>query len=325
MFNFTEVDRALRNTLNFPKLGVYLMMIDGASFLARLKIKFLYLLSIFFVIIVSRSALAGASNYSILPLQFFSHEPVAKIRLNGYQTNLIVDLGTSDFDLLLSKRLLDKSRAKLIKIDDKNFLINYRRQKYPIKYYLISNTQLGDLKLKNLSAIQFPGMNFFSDQSERHSTVLDNGTIGINLLKKFNVIFDYAHHRMVLIKNDNFFKKYKVDKWVKIPIYYAASGNILTKGSINNLPVRIILDTGNNASSMSAHFANKLKTLNKNQYLKVNEHNIVSDLAIYNYHLGTQSFQIHNTQPEADISLGWYFFSNHRVYFNFKGMYMAIN
>ncbi len=289
----------------------------------QIKTKLIDFLSIFIMLLISSNLYAESSSYSVIPLKFYSREPIAKIFINGVATNLIVDLGTSSFDLMLSKQVLTRSGAKLSSIDNKNFFSNYRRQKYPIKTYSITQVQLGDYKLHNLSALGFPGMGFFSDDPAKLSPILNNGTIGVNLLKKFNIIFDYQHHKMVLIKNNAQINEYKVDEWKRIPIYYA-SDNILTRGSIGKVPVRIILDTGNNALTMSLEILQKIKSVTKDGVIKDDEHQIVSNLSIGNYLLKAQTFEVHNTHPEADISLGWDFFKNHVVYFNFKEKYMAI-
>lgn len=278
-----------------------------------------YLIMISFLFLSSHGIASNA--YTIIPLEFCSQEPMVKIKLNGRPVQLIIDLGTSGYDLTLSKALLSLSNAKFINIDSKNYFTNYRREKYPIKNYLIENAEFGDFKLDNLSAIEFPGMSFFSDKPQKLDKALNNGTIGINLLKKFNVIFDYPNGRLILLHDEKAASRYNVTHWIKIPLHSASDNTLLVSGKVDGIPAKILIDSGNNALTISASFLKKLHSIANKQTSRV----IINDLTIGDFHLKSKSYYIHNTHPEADISLGWDFLKDHQIYLNFKKLYLAIN
>jgi hypothetical protein len=257
---------------------------------------------------------------AVVPIHFYQNEPVAEVRLNGYQSNLIIDLGTTTADAMILKRTLDAAHATYLGVIPGCYMTNFRGNKFACKQYMIKKFQLGGVTLNHINVIEFPGIGYFTNDPKGISAMLNNGTIGIELLKKFNVLFDYHRNQMILISKNKSLRTLTTG-WTAIPFYYGKSGNVLLKGKLNTTPVVMMLDTGNSASTISADLVDKYKfgRLNANK-----EMTKINDVMVGLHHDQDQFLLIRNSNKEADVSLGAPFFSTHLVYLDFKNSRMYI-
>ncbi len=270
-----------------------------------------------------------SSQYTIIPIRFISNLPVIRVKVNDFYTNLVVDTGTTRVNATLSKPVLDNSSAKYIGVIPDSSMMNYLHQKFPYKKYTIKRITIGDFDLKNITVIEFPGMNFFSDGKTAIPLLLNNGTIGVETLKHYSVIFDYPKKRMILIQGKKSLKEYDVEHWNKVKFFYGKSGAVFTKGTVGHATVNILWDTGNSFATVNKSIAKKLGKVESCPD-NVESHDPkcvmlkIANLDIDGKNYGRQTLLVHSSSPEDDISLGWSFLKNHQVYFDFKNRIMAI-
>jgi hypothetical protein len=144
-----------------------------------------------------------------LPLSIEENKPYINARLllaNGKPMNgkLIVDLGAGHPVSL--EHLLDVNDGLPDKFIAANLGMGITG---PISGYLsrIEEVNLGKYKLKNV-LVSFPDFNEIKD---RELSVKRDGSMGIEILKKFNVIFDYPNGALYLKPNIYFMRPFEHD------------------------------------------------------------------------------------------------------------------
>jgi hypothetical protein len=100
--------------------------------------------------------------------------------------------------------------------------------------FIISSLKIGKLEFRNLNGTE-----------ELRSAIKEDGIIGNQLLKKFNVMFDYKAERMILYPLNSYPDEIKNDNWTKINIGHNNIGLILScRTNLTEKELMFCLDTG---------------------------------------------------------------------------------
>ncbi|NNK88967.1 MAG: PDZ domain-containing protein [Flavobacteriaceae bacterium] len=198
--------------MNFaPRLGVPIHGIIGYDFLRDFIVEVNYSSRILHVYAPETYKPKGCKKCVTLPLDFFNNKPyidaVISIQDNEIPVKLLIDSGGSDSIWLF------EDEAKNIRVPEKNF-IDFLGRGLSGRVYgkraKIDNISIGGFKLKRPN-VAFPdsvAISFARKFKER------SGSIAGNVLKRFNIIFDYGKAEIHVKKNRNFGS----------PFYYNKSG-----------------------------------------------------------------------------------------------------
>ena len=198
--------------LNFaPRLGVPIHGIIGYDFLKDFIVEVNYSKRIIRLNNPDSYRPKRCKSCVTLPLSFFNNKPYIEsevsIREHDIPVKLLIDSGSSDAVWLFS----DDERN--LTVPDKNFddfLGRGLSGKVFGKRAKIDKYRIGEFELKRVN-VAFPdsmAINFARKFKDR------NGSIGGNILKRFNLIFDYGKNQVTLKRNRNF----------SLPFYYNKSG-----------------------------------------------------------------------------------------------------
>lgn len=273
-------------------------------------------------------------GYSIIPLNFIRGMPIADVKLNGEDVELLIDTGTAKAYTMVYSGILKKISAQYIETVPNQYLMNFRRQRYLYKKYNIQKFSIGQYDLTNIESIEYPGALFFStnQNSKLLTSALNNGTVGIELLKHYSIIFDYPHSRMIISTSNQYPLDYDVSSWKKFPFEYNQSGHVITQAKINNKLFRVTWDTGASLSITSPAMAAQIGTpencASSDNTTLDNSHCMLiktPDFIFGEQNYGSQMFYVTQVvMDNFDISIGSSFFQNHIVFFDFTKKVMAI-
>ena len=199
-------------SMNFaPRLGVPIHGIIGYDFLRDFIVEVNYSSRFLRVYPPESYKPKRCKKCVTLPLDFFNNKPYidAEVTIKGKEApvKLLIDSGGSDSVWLF------EDEVKKISIPDKNFndfLGRGLSGRVYGKRAKIDNINIGgfDLKRPNVAFPDSVAISFARKFKER------SGSIAGNVLKRFNIVFDYGKGEIRIKKNGNF----------KTPFYYNKSG-----------------------------------------------------------------------------------------------------
>lgn len=267
------------------------------------------ILSVLILVVFSTISHAN-SGYSIIPIHMNSGLASAVVKINGYKTHLVIDLGSRG-NALLSQNIVNKSHATYVgkgrsSTSSNTYDGTYSKEKskqIESTSYLVNNFIIGNYRLRNIEVVTVPGASFFgTENGKKSSSALDNGTIGIEIFKQFSVIFDYPHRKIVLIKNDIIPNSYNIQNWKKIHFDYDSGGGILLNVIANNIHLRVDLDSGSSTSTVTPQIASKIgrtrqcpKIIDSDARCKLLT---VKDLIVGENHFGSVDFIVLGGKPQ---------------------------
>lgn len=198
--------------LNFaPRLGVPIHGIIGYDFLKDFIVEVNYSKRIIKLNNPETYKAKRCKTCVTLPLSFFNNKPYIESEIslkgNDIPVKLLIDSGSSDAVWLFT------DREREINVPEKNFedfLGRGLSGKVFGKRAKIDKYTVGNFEMKRVNAA-FPdsvAINFARKFKER------NGSIGGNILKRFNLIFNYGKNEVTIKRNRNF----------SLPFYYNKSG-----------------------------------------------------------------------------------------------------
>ncbi|MEE9362842.1 MAG: aspartyl protease family protein [Cellulophaga sp.] len=178
---------------------------------------------------------------TILKKKAYVKGTVSMSKVENIQVNLLVDTGSSDALWLF------ENEEKGIAIPDKNyedFLGKGLSGNIYGKRTKVNNLSLGGFFLKDAKAA-FPDKESYANLK---SLINRNGSIGGEVLKRFNIVFDYAHNKITLKRNKNF----------NTPFRYNMSGIDLQHSGVRYMAEQIteanrVVSVGNREEN---HFGN---------------------------------------------------------------------
>ncbi len=275
---------------------------------------------LFFCWFIPLSVIAQNNQYSILPIQFYTGVPFVPVTINGVKTQLYVDLGGGGTYVSLSQAILNEAHTGEGKVT--GYFTNWKGEHLPKIEYTLKQLTIGQYTIDHLPATQFATIRPFTNDTSRVSPLLNNGIIGLELLKKFSLIIDYQGNKIILFHGPLPIEYVNIP-WKKFSFESGPSGVIITRSVINHTPVRVLWDTGNNYSTMKpevASFAGLFSTCPANLMPEdLNCHLVKTpDFVVDNQDMGSQTFYVLPTQlPNMDASLGGNFFKEHIVWIDF--------
>ena len=212
-----------------------------------------FLIFIGMVFLLSTSALAQPFE-TTLPLQFNTGDkndglPSTVITIQNKQIPIILDTGTIDTDIALSREALEGTQVYFTGKDSCYRSLNrYSCQ----QHFIVPRAQLGGFIVKNIRGML---MEKFWGSNNRHfkeTQASHDGAIGLSLLSQFNLLLDYSHHKMVLVKQGHFPAGYDVKNWTRVP--FVNRDGIVTYAKINGKLVTLLWDTGSVPSKIKQYF-----------------------------------------------------------------------
>jgi hypothetical protein len=146
-----------------------------------------------------------------IPLNILSNLPFARVQIplasgKPLEGRFIVDLGAGRFVLILNAPLV--AANNLLAVPQKTITEPGARGVGGEVKLIVgrwSSLQLGHFTLTD------PVIHFAQDRKGAFASSDFNGVIGGELLRRFKVIFDYAHKRMILEPNDGFADRFDYD------------------------------------------------------------------------------------------------------------------
>ncbi len=289
-------------------------------------------------LLVISSTISHANNgYSIIPIHMNSGLASAVVKINGYKTQLIIDLGSRG-TALISQNMINKSHATYIGKGRSYTSSNTydgiystdKSKQIESTSYRVNDFIIGNYHLKNIEVVTAPRASFFGIKNEKKSSsALDNGMIGIEIFKQFSVIFDYPHRKIVLIKDDIIPNSYNIQNWKKIHFDYDSGGGILLNVIANNIHLRMDLDSGSSTSTITPQMASKIgrstqcpKIIDSDSRCKLLT---VKDLIVGENHFGSVDFIVLGGQvAEEEGTLGVNFFEKNIIFIDFKNQIIFI-
>lgn len=232
--------------------------------------------------------------------------PHAEISIEGKPYSVLTNL-SSHIPLTLNKNVLEsiiKKPSESIKFKDENGDIIEQHT------YIIPEFKIGELSFKNVTVAEGE-----ADPNNPQRM----GTIGMPLLKKNNLLFDFHHSTIIACNNKHQLKKigYILEEMVKLPfemLELAAGVNIPV--SMDGKIVRLALSTGCTVSFLDASLPID-KEIQKDD---VGEKFTCSHLVIGEKDWGAQDVYIKDFSqlPELHGLIGMDFLMKHVFYLDFE-------
>jgi len=123
--------------------------------------------------------------------------------------------------------------------------------KYCEKEFIIPEVKLGSFTAYNVKGVVMPKLWGGNDEGFIPSTASNNGLMGFSLLKQFNILLDYPHAQMLLIKPQSKVEGYNMVQWTSIPF----TDHLNTQLKVNDKLLTFSWDTGSNVSIIKKNIA----------------------------------------------------------------------
>lgn len=275
--------------------------------------------------VISFSAEASANEAS-LPLTFTSGNPApygiaaTTVTIDGTNYPLMVDTGAKKMELALTPVVVNKLHVKYT--GKENCGTSVDGKVHCLKEFVIPEVKIGSFTLTNVKGSYYDSLWGGNDTHFKADAASKNGLIGFALLSKFNLVLDYPHARMILVKPGFKPKNYNIDHWVPIPF----EGQLITTLNFDGKSFKVLWDTGSVPSIVKDDFAKNFVTLpcpNGAPYSQSNCRIISSKILLTttNKTLPNNWFMIVKNLPKVapfDGLMGNNFFAEHVVYIDFQ-------
>jgi predicted aspartyl protease len=272
----------------------------------------------------------AGSNEIVLPLQFNSGNPApygmasTTVTINGKKIPLLFDLGASKEYIVLRPAALKKLK---VHFTGKKTCSNTLTGKICLPNFVINQLELEGSYFYNL-----PGQSAKSiwggGVPKENAGAFKYGLMGMKFLSQFNLLIDYSHHKLILIKNNENPIGYHLGKWITIP--FVLDGGIMTEAKINNYSAKLIWDTGAVPSIIrsSDTFGSTPKQCSKKLPYEKNNCILIKTktFSVAGKALPNTWFMLENLPKNIPFSglVGDNFFRNNIVFINFKNKTLAI-
>lgn len=169
---------------------------------------------------------------SVLPLQFNSGNPApygvpsTSIIIQDKEIRLLFDTGAFKSEIVLSEQALRNIR---VKYTGKQICFNAMDGEHCQKEFIVPEVKIGKFVIKNVTGTVMSKLWGGNEKGFQESEASRNGIIGLALLSKFNVLLDYSHAKVLLVKHDNMPLSYNIANWVSIPF----EKNLITHLTLN--------------------------------------------------------------------------------------------
>jgi hypothetical protein len=248
----------------------------------------------------------GNFTKQIIPLIFDNGCPVIEIKIDGKLFHLLIDTGAEDAIVKLTHNALKKILVTTQTGEDRTF--DYKGNSYQNMKFSISSLKIGELEFRNVNASE-----------ELRTTIEEDGIIGNQLQKKFNVLFDYKAERMVLYPLNSYPEEIKNESWTKINIEHNNIGLTLNcRTELAERDLKFCLDTGVGSIENGKTYG-ILKTTALDKEREKNETINIEKLQIDGINLAPFDFKFLDFNiPPIDGFLGNNFFTKYKVLIDFN-------
>jgi len=260
----------------------------------------------------SDSALAAngnAQHYTVLPITFKGGFPIVNVKINNNPISVLFDLGAANIGLSLSKKIIEQNGLSLRYTGTEKKLHDSQGRSAVVKEFVIPKIQLGNFILTNINGSEYHPFPWGAPGPPPEEVT--HGVIGLGLISHFNVIIDYQHEKLILIKNDHCPDEYSLRAWKQI--HFIFNKNIFTPVRLNdkkNNRLILLWDTGAPFNFIKSGI--------------LNQSGIV-DLIIDDQSLNHVMFTIQSMEGlPADGVVGAPFFRDHIVYIDFDKKILGI-
>jgi len=259
----------------------------------------------------------AATEQAILPLSFSPQGmPAIDVEIQGKKIPLAFDT-VSDYSAL-SEKTIQEQHLQLLSSSQTKCYHDSNGKKTCVNLFIIPALKIGDFILHNVTGIMRDYM--WGKEPEDKFIVTEaykNGVIGLNVLCQFNVLIDYPHEQVVLMKPGLYPKNYDIKNWIKVPFELNKYG-ITTQAKINGVNVLLSWITAANHSVIMR------PTMAKIANVPVGYTSFAPDqLMVGNKEIPSAEFHIVDEGfPFAVI--GSSYFQEHIVFIDFKKQYLLI-
>jgi len=289
-----------------------------------LKLRILF----FLLLYVSITAFAETT----IPLSFNTGNPEPhglpsmEIIIQGKKIPLILDSGASKSEVTLSKKALNGLK---VEFTGNQICTTALDGEHCEPEFVIAELTLGNIVLKNVNGTLMEELWGGDDTDFISTEASDNGVIGYDFFKRFNVMLDYPNREVVFFSIDEKLKKYNISDWISIPF----TEHLKTKVILNNEVITLGWDTGSVPSIIKKNVASKMvpsKCKQDTPYGKRDdcEQIITNSFKIFAnlINLPPTWFLIKDIPQEApfDGIIGSNFYMEHVIYFDFKNQQILI-
>jgi len=174
----------------------------------------------------------GNFSQETIPIIFANGCPIIEVNIDGQLFHLLIDTGAEDATVKLTPSTLKKILVTTRSGEEQTF--DYNGKTYQNMRFIISSLKIGKLEFRNLNGIE-----------ELRSGIKEDGIIGNQLLKNFNVMFDYKAETMILYPLNSYPDEISNNNWIKINALHNNIGIILIcKTELTEKELKFCLDTG---------------------------------------------------------------------------------
>jgi hypothetical protein len=291
--------------------------------------KQILLFSLFWLVLnlILKPVLADDNNDIILPLKFSRDgTPIISIQIQNHNIPLIFDSGAQKISIALSKYIVNNLHLKILPTKNKVRYFDGTGKINCYKVYIIPELKIGNTIMHNIPCHLIDKIWGGHDGKLVSFEALRNGVVGLDLLRKFNVLIDYQARYIIVNKLSSYPARIDFKNWLQIPFYDRYG--ITTKAQINGKKTILVWDTGANVSVIN-RTSKLLKAVQKkscadknNQHCRYFE---TKSIAIGGKKLPKMQFFIpKNLTLPFDGLIGSSFFKKHIVFFDFKNKLIFI-
>ncbi len=218
-------------------------------------------LCLLFILCLNCAAVAKPeASQSVLPLKFDTGNPApyglpsTVINIAGKEYPIIFDTGAKKYGLALTKKALEGIQ---VRFTGKKICSTSVRGRDCLDEFIIPEVQLGEFTVKNVKGVVLEKSKLWggNGQGFKETEASQNGLMGFPLLSEFNLLLDYSHAKLVIVKPHSKPAGYSVDQWIAIPF----QGHLLTKLNFDNKPVLLSWDTGSLPSVIKESYASDIQ------------------------------------------------------------------
>lgn len=264
-------------------------------------------------------------DYTVLPLSFDSRYgfPTVSVTIQGHSIPLTFDLGGSRLQLAVSPAVLKRLNINVDHVDSVVHGADARGVKSTYKVFLLPEIKLGDFVLNDIKGIEYHPWG--------GEGAPKNGIVGFNLIARFNVVIDFSHSVVILVRGNGHPPGYDVGSWPKAP--FIIDGHMITRAHVNGKAISLIWDTGTPVSSIKQQtiISGDVKKCSKTVLFKVAARpDTCREIAAPEFIMGDRNFGpmtfYTRSMPglPVDGMIGDDFFKAHVVYIDFANKTVAI-
>ena len=219
----------------------------------QMKINLCHFIVSFFLFLPTSYAVAWTS----LPLAFNTGNPEPHglpstiISIQGKILPIIFDTGASKSEITLSHHAL---KGLSVEFTGNQVCTTALDGEHCEPEFIIPEVTLGDIVLKNVKGTLMEQLWGGDDDGFISTEASENGVIGYDLLKKFNILLDYPNKQAVLFNKGEKPKNYDISNWIAIPF----TDHLKTKVILNKKVLTLSWDTGSVPSIIKTSIANEM-------------------------------------------------------------------